>query len=213
MSRRTVLLADDHPIVVQGLRSVLADEFEIVGTVKDGRALLAAAEQFKPEVIVADISMPLLNGLEAVRQLKKDKSQAKVIFLTVHADADVAVAAFEAGASGYVVKESAGEELISAIHSVLDGRLYVSPTIEKDVLRTFMATAHQPKRRSVELTPRQREVLQLVAEGRTMKEIASILNVSSRTVESHKYAMMEQLGVETTADLIRYAIKRRMVSD
>jgi len=213
MRRPTVLLADDHPIVVEGLRSILEQEFDLVGTVKDGRALLAAAEDLKPDVILADISMPLLNGLEAVQQLKRDGPAVKVVFLTMHTDADMAMAAFEAGASGYVVKESAGEELVSAIHAVLNGRLYVSPALEKDVLRTFMATAGHSKKPSAELTTRQREVLQLVAEGRTMKEIAGILHLSIRTVESHKYAMMEQLGVETTADLIRYAVKRRIVSE
>jgi DNA-binding NarL/FixJ family response regulator len=212
MSKTRVLLADDHTIVAEGLRSLLEGEFEFVGTVGDGRALLDAARNLKPDVIVADISMPLLNGLDAARQLKRDGVAAKIVFLTMHSEAQLAAEAFRAGASGYVLKSSAGEELIAAIHEVAKGRAYVTPLITKDILSFLMGAARQGRQPAVKLTPRQREVLQLVAEGRTMKEVASILNISARTVESHKYDMMESLGVQTNAELVQYAIKIGLVS-
>ena len=212
MTRPRVLLADDHTIVTEGLKSILEPEFELVGTVEDGRAMLLAAEELQPDVIIADITMPSLNGLDAVRQLKSKNERAKVVFLTMHSDADLATEAFRAGASGYLLKQSAGEELITAIHTVLKGRVYLTPLIQQEVLEAFMKAGGEPDKASVELTARQREVLQLVAEGRTMKEIATALNVSTRTVESHKYDLMEKLGLQTTAELIQYAIKRGVVS-
>ena len=211
MSKTRVLLADDHAIVAEGLRSLLEDEFEFVGAVGDVRALLDASQRLKPDVIVAGISMPLLNGLDAARQLKRGGVAAKIVFLTMHAEAQLAAEAFRAGASGYLLKSSAGEELIAAIHEVVKGRAYVTPLITKDVL-SFLMAARQPTQPAVKLTPRQREVLQLIAEGRTMKEVASILNISARTVESHKYEMMEALGVQTNAELVQYAIKIGLVS-
>jgi len=207
-----VLLADDHTIVAEGLRSLLEGEFEFVGTVGDGRALLDAAQKLKPDVIVADISMPLLNGLDAARHLKRAGATAKIIFLTMHAEAQFAAEAFRAGASGYLLKSSAGEELITAIHEVIKGRAYVTPLITRDVLSFLMGAAGEPEQPSVKLTPRQREVLQLIAEGRTMKEVASILNISARTVESHKYEMMDAIGVQTNAELVQYAIKIGLVT-
>jgi DNA-binding NarL/FixJ family response regulator len=198
--------------VAEGLRSLLEDEFDLVGAVNDGRALLEAARNLNPEVIVADISMPLLNGLDAARQLRRDGVAAKIVFLTMHADVQLAAEAFRAGASGYLVKQSAAEELITAIHEVVKGRAYISPLITKDVLNFLMDAARGTERQAVRLTPRRREVLQLIAEGRTMKEVASILNISTRTVESHKYEMMEALGVQTNAELVQYAIKIGLVS-
>jgi len=212
MNKTRVLLADDHTIVAEGLRSLLEDEFEFVGAVSDGRALLEAARDLRPDVIVADISMPLLNGLDAARQLKRDGATAKIVFLTMHAEAQLAAEAFRAGASGYLLKSSAGEELITAIHEVIKGRAYVTPLITRDVLSFLMGAGRQPEQPADKLTPRQREVLQLIAEGRTMKEVASILNISARTVESHKYEMMEALGVQTNAELVQYAIKIGLVS-
>ncbi len=212
MSKTKVLLADDHTIVAEGLRSLLEGEFEFVGAVGDGRALLDAAQRLNPDVIVADISMPMLNGLDAARQLKRNGATAKIVFLTMHAEAQLAAEAFRAGASGYLLKSSAGEELVTAIHEVVKGRAYVTPLITKDVLSFLMDSGRQPEEPAVKLTPRQREVLQLVAEGRTMKEIASILNISVRTVESHKYEMMEALGLQTNAELVQYAIKIGLVS-
>src|SRR5262245_17196310 len=207
MNKTRVLLADDHTIVAEGLRSLLEGEFEFVGTVGDGRALLDAARKLKPDVIVADISMPLLNGLDAARQLKRDGATAKIIFLTMHGEAQLAAEAFRAGASGYLLKSSAGEELITAIHEVVKGRAYVTPLITKDVLSFLMDTHRQPDQQAIKLTPRQREVLQLVAEGRTMKETACILNISTHTDESPRYESMKALGVQIDAALLAYASK------
>jgi DNA-binding NarL/FixJ family response regulator len=209
MKRRTrVLLADDHAIVAEGLASLLKDDFELVGTVNNGSELINSAQQLQPEIIVADIAMPVLSGLEALRRLKAARSDAKIIFLTMHADAQLATEAFRAGASGYVLKQSAGEELILAIQEVLQGRTYLTPLITKDVIATLTESKPQP---AVKLTPRQREVLRLIAEGRRMKEIATILELSTRTVETHKYEMMRALKVESTAGLVRYAIQIGLV--
>ncbi len=212
MRRPRVLLADDHKIVAEGLRRLLEPEFELVGIVEDGRALVAAAQKLNPDVIVADISMPLLNGIEAVRQLKKGTSQAKVVFLTMHLDVTYTTRALEAGASGYVLKHSAPSELITAIREALKGRIYLTPMIAKDVLESYMVESHQRRKAVLELTPRQREVLQLLSEGRSAKEIASILDISTRTVEFHKYRLMESLGLCTNAELFQYAIKHGIVS-
>ena len=212
MTRPRVLLADDHKIVAEGLRAILEQEFELVRTVEDGRALLEAAEKLNPDVIVTDISMPLLNGIEAARQIKKLTPKVKIVFLTMHPDVTYATRALEAGASGYVLKHAAPSELITAIKEVLTGRIYLTPMIAKDVLDSFMSESHRRRKTVIELTPRQREVLQLTSEGRSAKEIASILNISTRTVEFHKYRMMESLGLRTNADLIQYAIKHGIVS-
>ena len=212
MTRPRVLLADDHKIVVEGLRTILEQEFELVGTVEDGRALVEAAETLNPDVIVTDISMPLLNGIEAAQQIKKVTPKVKIVFLTMHPDVTYATRALEAGASGYVLKHAAPSELITAIKEVLTGRIYLTPMIAKDVLDSFMSESHRRRKAVIELTLRQREVLQLTSEGRSAKEIASILNISTRTVEFHKYRMMESLGLRTNADLIQYAIKHGIVS-
>ncbi|MFQ5924361.1 MAG: response regulator, partial [Anaerolineales bacterium] len=187
-------------------------DFELVGTAEDGRALVAAAVELQPDVIVADISMPMLNGIEAVRQLKKAGSQAKIVFLTMHPDVTYATRAFETGASGYVLKHSASAELVMAIREALRGRTYVTSMIAKDVLQSFMDKSRQRDDKVRKLTPRQREVLQLVAEGRSAKEIGSLLNISPRTVEFHKYRMMEDLGLHTHADLIQFAFKHGIAS-
>ena len=212
MTRPRVLLADDHKIVAEGLRAILEQEFELVGTVEDGRALLEAAEKLNPDVIVTDISMPLLNGIEAAQQIKKLTPKVKIVFLTMHPDVTYATRALEAGASGYVLKHAAPSELITAIKEVLTGRIYLTPMIAKDVLDSFMSESHRRRKAVIELTLRQREVLQLTSEGRSAKKIASILNISTRTVEFHKYRMMESLGLRTNADLIQYAIKHGIVS-
>jgi DNA-binding NarL/FixJ family response regulator len=209
MKRTKVLLADDHAIVAEGLATLLKGHFDLVGTVSNGNELIEAARKLRPDVIVADIAMPVLSGLEALRQLKAARSAAKVIFLTMHADAQLATEAFRAGASGYVLKLSAGEELISAIHEVLHGRTYLTPLITKDV----MATLAEPTSRTVvKLTPRQTEVLRLIAEGKRMKEIGAMLELSTRTVETHKYEMMRVLKVESTAELVRHAIQIGLVA-
>jgi len=212
MPLTTVLLADDHAIVAEGLEGLLKGRFKLVGTVRDGRALLAAADRLRPDVVVTDISMPLLNGLDAVRKLKASLPRTKVIVLTMHADPQLAVQAFRAGASGYLLKMSSGEELIRAIDDALQGRVYLSSLISKDFISVMLEARRDPAEGKSPLTPRQREVLQLIAEGRTMKEIASILNISQRTAETHKYAMMESLGLDNTASLIQYAMRLKLVS-
>jgi DNA-binding NarL/FixJ family response regulator len=212
MARTRVLLADDHEIVAEGLELILKASFELVGTVFNGRDLLEAAGKLKPDVIVVDISMPLLNGLDATRQLKSDGVEAKVIVLTMHADATLAAEAFKAGASGFLLKRAAGEELIKAINEVTQGRVYLTPLVTKDTINFLIEAKDRGSGDEVKLTRRQREVLQLIAEGRTMKEIASILNISARTAETHKYQMMQALGLQTTAELIQRAIKLGLVS-
>jgi DNA-binding NarL/FixJ family response regulator len=210
MKHRTkVLLADDHAIVAEGLATLLKGHFDLLGTVGDGNELIDAARKLRPDVIVADISMPVVSGLEALRRLKTTKSDAKIIFLTMHADAQLATEAFRAGASGYVLKQSAGEELIAAIQEVLRGRTYLTPLITKNVIATLTESVPQS---AVKLTTRQREVLRLIAEGRRMKEIGAILELSTRTVETHKYEMMRALGMESTAELVRYAIQIGLVA-
>jgi DNA-binding NarL/FixJ family response regulator len=206
-----VLLADDHKIVAQGLESLLKESFTFVGAVSDGRALLDAAVRLKPDVVVTDISMPILNGLDAVRQFRNRGVEAKVVFLTMHADANLAAEAFRAGGSAFLLKQSAGEELVQAIGEILQGRAYLTPLIAKDMI-TVLMEAKEDRGEENKLTPRQREVLQLIAEGKTMKEVAGILNISTRTAETHKYEMMQVVGVKTTAELIKHAIRLRMVN-
>lgn len=212
MKRPRILLGDDHAIILDGLRRILEPHFEIVGAVEDGRALVAAAEKLRPDMIVVDISMPLLNGIEAARQIRKAHPQTKVIFLTMHPDATYATEAFRAGASGYVLKNSAASELVTAIQEALKGRTYLTPLVAKDAIATWVQAPGLPEAPSASLTSRQREILQLVAEGRSAKDIASILNISPRTVEFHKYRIMEVLGLRSTAELTQYAIKHGIVS-
>ena len=207
-----ILLADDHRIVAEGLRSLLEPEFELVGIVEDGRALIAATEKLQPDVIIADISMPLLNGIEAVRQIKKTNKDVKVIFLTMHPDVTYAVSALEAGALGYVLKHSAPSELSAAVRNALKGKTYITPLLEGEIMLSPSKGVQERREESSHLTKRQREVLQLLAEGYLAKEIASTLNISPRTVEYHKYQMMRDVGIKTVADLIRYAVKHNIVS-
>jgi DNA-binding NarL/FixJ family response regulator len=211
MTKPRILLADDHRMLAEGLRRLLEPEFDLVGIVEDGRALLVAAEKLQPDVIVVDISMPLLNGIEAVRQIKKSHKGIKIVFLTMHPDVTYAASAFEAGASGYVLKHSAPSELIAAITSVLAGQQYVTPLIAGELMEFYKGGGHKQGDDVDGLTPRQREVLQLLAEGRSAKEIATILDISSRTVEFHKYKIMEELGVKTAAELIRLAVKHGLI--
>ncbi|HET6674945.1 MAG TPA: response regulator transcription factor [Nitrospiraceae bacterium] len=206
MKKPKVLLADDHSLVLEGFRRILEDECDIVGTAEDGRALLEAAARLKPHVVLLDISMPLLNGIDATRQLKKALPDLKVIFVTMHADPAYLNEAFKAGASGYLLKRSAGSELIQAIHSVLGGNYFVTPLLTKGLVNTAIGDAPMPATRQNVLTPRQREVLQLVAEGKAVKEIAQLLNISPKTVEFHKAQIMEQLELRTTAELTKYAM-------
>ena len=210
--RPRVLLADDHLLVAEALKSLLAPEFDLVGMVADGRALLEAAGTLRPDVIVADISMPQLNGIDALTQLRQNGDQVPVVFLTMHQDANFARRAFEAGASGFVLKHSAPAELILAIHAALEGRTYLSPQLPGEIMETMKQGAgNSPPDQLASLTLRQREVLQLLAEGSLAKEIAYKLSISSRTVEFHKYQMMEALGLHTNAELIHFAIKHGLV--
>jgi DNA-binding NarL/FixJ family response regulator len=202
-----ILIADDHQMFSQGLAALLAGTFEIVGSVADGQTLVDEAARLKPDVILLDISMPMLNGLDAARKLSSTSEPARVIFLTMHADKRLLTEAFRAGASGYVLKQSAGDELIHAIQHVLAGNKYISPQLSSD---KQSSTDGLEDRHTKTLTPRQREVLQLIIEGLTMKEIANKLGISTRTAESYKYDMMSELGVTTTAELIQYAIKLGM---
>ena len=212
MKKTRVLLADDHKIVLEGLRGILEPEFEIAGAVEDGRALVAEAERLSPEVVVADISMPGLNGIDAARKIRKINERIKIVFLTMHADVNYAASAFEAGASGFVLKHSAPQELIMAIHEAIQGRTYITPMIAGLLIDSYQEGSLQRGELKVALSPRQREVLQLLAEGKTSKEIATSLNISPRTAEFHKYRMMEQLKIKTSAELIQYALKQGLVS-
>lgn len=212
MSKVRILLADDHKMVAEGLRALLEPEFELVGIVEDGHELLDKAEQLKPDVIIADITMPSLNGIDAVGQLKKNGSEAKVVFLTMHHDAMYANRAFEAGASGFVLKHSASDELLTAIQEVLKGRTYITPIIAEELMQTYKNGSDIKKDPVRKLTSRQREVLQLLAEGKSAKEVAKSLHISSRTVEFHKYHIMEELGLKTSAELVQFAIKNGIIS-
>jgi len=214
MKKPRVLMADDHSMILAGLRKLVEGECEVVGTVEDGRALVEAAQKLRPDLILLDISMPLLNGLEATRQLTKLVPESKVIILTMHASPTYATEAFQAGASGYLLKRSAASELNQAIQSVLQGRQYLTPLITKDVLDSVFkpSTGERGTPASTALTPRQREVLQLVAEGRGTKVIATILNVSVKTVEFHKARLMQQLDLHTIAALTKYAITQGIIS-
>ncbi|CAB1058240.1 hypothetical protein D1BOALGB6SA_2996 [Olavius sp. associated proteobacterium Delta 1] len=208
MRKTRVLLADDHRIFLEGLRGILEPEFDLVGTVEDGRALVKEAERLRPDVIVADISMPLLNGIDAVRQLNKSDHRVKVIFLTMHPEVSFANLSFEVGASGYVIKSSASRELITAIHKVMMGKTYVTPEIAGELIQTYKKLKPGQKVFNQNLTDRQKEILQLITEGHVTKEIADILCISVRTVERHKYNIMQELKLKTTAELVKYAIKQ-----
>lgn len=203
-----ILLADDHKIVLDGLRSLLAPDFDIVGAAADGRELIQLAQALKPDVIVADISMPLLNGIDAARQLPG----VKFVFLTMHPDPSYLLRALQAGALGYVLKHAASEDLTTAIRHALRGESYVSPGLRTAAVDEMLDETKVHLRQSLELTQRQREVLQLLAEGKSAKEIGAILDISPRTVETHKYKMMDDLGVKTTAELIQHAIREGLVT-
>jgi DNA-binding NarL/FixJ family response regulator len=212
MKRPSVLLADDHKIVLDGLKSILEPEFELAGTVEDGRALLSKSEQLRPDVIVVDISMPLLNGIEAVRQIKKVNPYVKIVFLTMHPDVTYAIRAFEAGASGYVLKHSASSELLTAIQEAIRGRKYVTPMIAGELMQAYQEGVHRQVEEAPQPTQRQREILQLLVEGRSAKEIAHMLNISPRTVEFHKYSLMSKLNLKSVSALIQYAIKHGLTT-
>src|SRR4051812_21654417 len=208
MRRPTVLLADDHVIFTDGIVRILSEHFDVVGTVADGSSLFEAASRLHPDVIVTDISMPTLSGLESLRQLKAKHDDSRVIILTMHTDARLAAEAFRLGARGFVLKHSSGDELVRAIEQVLLGHKYMSAALTDDVLALMAAP---PGPQEPELTARQQEVLRLIVNGHRMKEIAGNLCLSPRTVETIKYEMMRDLNVHSTTELVRYAIERRLV--
>ena len=206
-------MADDHSIMLAGLRKLVEGTCEVVGEVEDGRALVEAAERLRPDLILLDISMPLLNGMDAARQIKKSVPEAKLIFLTMHASPVFATEALQAGASGYLLKQSAASELLHAIDTVLKGQTYLTPTITKPVLDSIVRQSQGELKRSLmQLTPRQREVLQLLAEGKSPKDIALLLNLSVKTVDFHKMRLMEQLDLHSTLALCKFAIAEGLVS-
>jgi DNA-binding NarL/FixJ family response regulator len=209
--RPRVLLADDHRLLREAFTQLLQPRCEVVGTVADGRALLDVAPGLRPHIVVLDIAMPLLNGLDAARQLKQQMPDVKVIFLTVSEDPDLAAEAFRAGASGFLLKNSAASELMQAIEEVSQGRSYVTPLATKGLVGSCLHPS-EPGKKPGELSQRQREVLQLLAEGRTMKETARILKITARTVAFHKYHMMQEIGIRTSAELVQFAVKHNLVS-
>jgi DNA-binding NarL/FixJ family response regulator len=206
------LIADDHQILADGLRSLLEPEFEVVGVVAEGRELVAAAKEHRPDVIVADVTMPSLNGIEAAVQLRDLGVKAKVVFLTMHRDVAYARRAMAAGAAGYVLKHSVAAELVTAVREALRGQTYVTPIIAGELLQSYRAGDSGPRDSGQRLTTRQREVLQLIAEGRSAKEVAALLKLSIRTAEAHKAHILEALGLRTTAELIQYAIRTGIIS-
>jgi DNA-binding NarL/FixJ family response regulator len=209
MANPRVILADDHTLLVEAFEKLLAPECDIVAKVADGRALLAAVREHHPDVVVLDLAMPLLNGMEAARQIKQIDKSIKLVFVTMNEDPDLAAEAFRVGGAAYLLKRSAGAELLLAIREVMKHRSYVTPLVTEGMLGSLMhANAETPQH---SLTSRQREVLQLLAEGKSMKEVASILDVTARTVAFHKYRMMEQLKIKTNAELIQYAIRHHYV--
>ena len=211
--RPRVIIADDYQILAEGLRSLLEPEFELIASVENGRELVTKTKEMRPDVVIADISMPMLNGIDAAQQILNDNPRARIIFLTMHADMAYAAEAFRVGAAGYVLKKSAAAELVTAIQEVLKGGVYVTPSIAKAMMRdAFSGRVSKAARPGASMTPRQREVLQLVAEGHSIKEIASILGLSPKTVEFHKYRIMEVLDIRTTAQLTQYAVKHGVVS-
>ena len=205
-----VILADDHKILLEAFRKLLEPHYDIVAAVSDGRALLTAAATLKPDVILLDIGMPLLNGLEAARQLKSKLPSVRLIFLTMQEDPELAVEAMRAGACGYLLKTSASSELLHAMQEALKGKTYVTPRISLGMEQSFIRDP-RGRQKAKSLTPRQCEVVQLLAEGKSMKEIADVLHVTPRTVAFHKYKTMEELALKSTAELIQFAVKNHIV--
>lgn len=212
MKKPRVLLADDHTFVLEGFKKLLEEHCELVGAVEDGRALIETAIPLKPDIVILDISMPRLNGIEAAKKLKKQLPGTKLIFVTMHADAAYVNEAFRTGASGYLLKRSAAMELLQAVQSVMDGNFYITPIISKEIVTALLKLGPSRLATIDDLTTRQREILQLVAEGFSAKAIASQLKISHRTIEFHKAKIMEQLDLHTTADLVKYAIAQGLVT-
>lgn len=211
MPKPKVLLADDHAIVLEGLQRLLAPEFNLVGVAHNGLEMVELCASTRPDVVIADVSMPLLNGIDALRRMRRQGDSTKVVFLTMHPDVTSATRALEAGASGYVVKHAASDELVTAVRDALAGRTFVSPALRSPAMEERLVRG-DGRTTSIELTPRQQEVLQLLAQGKSAKEIGALLGISPRTAETHKYKMMDDLGLATTAELVQYAIRHGLVS-
>jgi DNA-binding NarL/FixJ family response regulator len=212
MAKPRVILADDHTLILEAFEKLLAPECDVVAKVTDGRALIEAVKEHRPDIVVLDLGMPLLNGLDAARQIKQNDRSVRLVFVTMNEDPDIAAEAFRAGGSAYLLKRSAGSELLTAIREAMRHRSYVTPLVTEGMLGSLInPTNSHGETPSRELTTRQREVLQLLAEGKSMKEVASILNVSARTVAFHKYRMMDQLKIKTNAELIQYAIRHHVI--
>ncbi len=207
-NKMRLLIADDHTLVAEAFKNLLEPEFEVVGIANDGRSLLRAARELKPDVFVVDIGMPLLNGLDAAEQIKDEFPKAKIIFLTMNSDPAIAADALRRGASGYLVKNAAASELLVAIRDVLEGKSYLSPLITKDTVELLIRS----QKGSPKITKRQREILQLLAEGHPMKEIAYILDIKPGTVAFHKYRIMAKLQLNTNTELLQYAIKHHLLA-
>lgn len=207
-----VLIADDHTLVAEACRKLLENDYEVVQTVSDGRALVRAVAEFRPHLVIVDVAMPLLNGLDAAQQAKELLPSVKLIFLTMNHDADLAAEAFRRGASGYLLKTCAASELATAVREVLRGKSYLSPMIAKDTVDFLLRQDKKLVDEADKLTERQREVLQLLAEGKCMKEVAAVLNLTTRTVAFHKYRIMEVLNVRTNAELVQYAIRNHLIA-
>ncbi len=212
MDKVKILLADDHRFILDGLRNLLESEYEVVGMVEDGHSLINEALRLRPDVIITDISMPSLNGIDAIRQIRKKGLNPKVIFLTMHNDALYAKEVLDLGASGFVLKHSASSELLTAVQEALRGHTHISPAISQELLRLYKGETDSREGVLGKLSLRQREVLQLLAEGNSAKEVARIMKISPRTVEFHKYTIMQQLEIKTSAELIHFAIKHGIVS-
>lgn len=207
-----IIIADDHTLVAEACKKLLESDYEIVATVGDGRSLVRAAAELRPQLIIVDVSMPLLNGLDAGQQVKELIPSVKLVYLTMNHDADLAAEAFRRGASGYLLKTCAASELAIAVREVLRGKSYLSPMIAKDTVDFLLRQDKVLVEESQRLTERQREVLQLLAEGKCMKEVAGVLNVTTRTVAFHKYRIMEVLNVKSNAELVQYAIRQHLIA-
>jgi DNA-binding NarL/FixJ family response regulator len=210
--RSRILIADDHTLVAELCKRLLETEFDVVGVVSDGRALVRAARELKPDVIVVDVAMPILNGLDAGRQVKEMLPSVNVVYLTMNHDVEIAAEAFRRGASGYLLKTCAAAEMVLAVREILRGKSYMSPALSRDTVNFLRRQNKELVREDERLTERQREVLQLLAEGKVMKEVGDILHMTTRTVAYHKYRMMEVLGAKSTAELVKYAIRNHMVA-
>jgi DNA-binding NarL/FixJ family response regulator len=210
MSRTRIVIADDHAIFLDGLERILKQDFDLVGVCRDGQVLVEEVMRTKPDVVVVDISMPVLNGIDAMRQIRNTGLRTRIVFLTGSGDIWLATQALKLGANGYVLKQSASDELITAIRAAMDGQTYITPIIASQVLQNLLS--HPQTAEGPALTAREREVLQLLAEGRTLKEAAAILNVSPRTIEFHRNNLADKTGLRTTAELTRYAVRQGLVT-